>query len=141
MHPTLSSALEAICRERDDQKYAESYDAVEALLDEFGEDRLAERLFDEIPRTVPFELVAELFELLAWQTNDNGSAIHRVIEEWLIDGSDNRKLLVALNLGAYPFIDCQQMEHVLSALAEKNVRVSARCMDLIRSRSLLGKAP
>lgn len=134
MHPIISSALQAICRERDDQQYSESFDAVSALVQEFGEKDLAERLFSEIPRTVPFEIVAELFELLVWQTDDNGAAIHRTIEGWLREGVDNRKLLIALNLGTYPFIDHEEMERVLSNLAEVNPRVSDRCKKVIQSR-------
>ncbi len=105
-----------------------------------GEQQLAERLFDQIPRTIPFELVAELFELLVWQTNDNGAAIHRAIEAWLRAGFDNRKLLIALHLGAYPFVNPDEMETVLSELAEKNTRVAQRCNELILSRRSNGRA-
>jgi len=89
---------------------------------------------------VPFELVAELFNLLAWQTNDNGASVTRTIETWLREGTDNRKLLIALHLDVYPFIDDEEMERVLSHLAETNVRVSARCKELIRSRRGVGHA-
>ena len=79
MHPVISAALDAICLERDDQKYSASFDAVVAVVREFGERDLANVLFSEIPRTVPFELVAELFDLLAWQTNDNGASVSRAL--------------------------------------------------------------
>ena len=134
MHQLLKNALDAICRERDNQEYEEAFGAVESLVKEFGQQCLAERVFDQVPRTVPFELVSELFELLAWQTNDNGAVIHRTIEAWLLAGTDNRKLLVALHLGAYPFRDQREMETVLSALAASNARVASRCNELILSR-------
>jgi len=140
MHPVISAALDAICLERDDQQYSASFDTAAAVASEFGEPDLANILFSEIPRTVPFELVAELFNLLAWQTNDNGASVTRTIETWLREGTDNRKLLIALHLDVYPFIDDEEMERVLSHLAETNVRVSARCKELIRSRRGVGHA-
>jgi hypothetical protein len=140
MHPVISAALDAICLERDDQRYSASFDTVAAVVSEFGEPDLANILFSEIPRTVPFELVAELFDLLAWQTNDNGASITRTIEVWLREGTDNRKLLIALHLEVYPFIEDAEMERVLSHLAETNVRVSARCKELIQSRRGVGHA-
>ena len=75
MHPVLATALAKICQERDEKSYSASLDAVSAIVRHFGEVNLAEVLFSEIPRTVPFELVAELFDLLAWQTNDNGASM------------------------------------------------------------------
>ena len=140
MHPVISAALDAICLERDDKEYSVSFDAAAAVVREFGERDLANVLFSEIPRTVPFELVAELFDLLAWQTNDNGSSVTRTIEAWLREGRDNRKLLIALHLAVYPFIDYREMERVLSHLAETNFRVAARCKELMRSRRRDGHA-
>ncbi len=95
MHSVISAALDAICVERDDQQYSVSFDTAAAVVTEFGEPNLANILFSEIPRTVPFELVPELFDLLTWQTNDNGGSIHRTVETWLREGNDNRKLLIA----------------------------------------------
>lgn len=140
MHPVISAALDAICLERDDRKYSASFTAVDAVVTTFGELDLANILFSGIPRTVPFELVAELFNLLAWQTSDNGSSITRTIESWLRAGDDNRKLLIALHLDVFPFIDEGEMNRVLSDLAGANFRVSARCHELIRSRRGLGHA-
>lgn len=134
MLPIISTALDAICLERDDQKFSASFDAVSALLKEFGKQGLAERLFSEIPRSVPFELVAELFDFLAWQTEDNGGAIHRTIEDWLREGTDNRKMLIALNLEIYPFTDDKEMVQVLSHLAETNARIAGRCKEIIQAR-------
>jgi len=138
MHPVISAALDAICLERDDRSYSASFDAAVAVVREFGERDLANILFSEIPRTVPFELVAELFNLLAWQTNDNGASVTRTIEAWLREGQDNRKMLIALHLEVFPFIDDAEMYRVLSHLAETNVRVSARCKALIQSRRNAG---
>ncbi|MCO5412142.1 hypothetical protein [Ralstonia mojiangensis] len=139
MHPVISAALDAICLERDDQNYSASYETAAAIVKEFGERDLAEIVFSEIPRTVPFELVAELFNLIAWQTTDNGASVTRTIEAWLREGQDNRKLLIALHLEVFPFIDDEEMYRVLSHLGETNSRVSARCKELIWLRKAEGR--
>lgn len=134
MHKIISQALDTICLERDNQKYSASFDAVSAIVKEFGEQGLAERLFSEIPRTVPVEIVAELFEFLTWKTEDNGGAIHQTLENWLRDGTDSRKLLIALNSGVYLFKDDREMEQVLSQLMQTNARVAARCKEVLQAR-------
>ena len=75
MHPVLATALAKICQERDEKSYSASLDAVSAIVRHFGRSQFSRGTFLEIPRTVPFELVAELFDLLAWQTNDNSASI------------------------------------------------------------------
>jgi hypothetical protein len=132
MHKIISAALDAICLERDNKKYSASFDAAAAIVAEFGEVNLANILFSEIPRTVPFELVSELLDLLIWQTNDNGADIAKTIETWLREGTDNRKLLIALNIhDIYPFADSEEMERILTHLARTNGCVSSRCKELI----------
>lgn len=87
-----------------------------------------------LARTVPFEIVAELFDILSWQTNDNGADIHRTLERWLLEGLDNRKLLIALHVEVYLFLDEDERVRVLSDLAQKNSRVAARCKVLVENR-------
>jgi hypothetical protein len=135
MNPTISKVLDAICRERDNGRYSVSFDAAEELIAAYGEDGLADRLLNEIPRTIPFEIVAELFDILSWQTNDNGTDIARTLEGWLLAGLENRKLLIALHVEFYPFLDAEEMVRVLSDLADKNPKVAARCNFLIQQRS------
>ena len=140
MNPILDAALDAICREREEASFAAAFEAVEALHQAYGEEDLANRLFAEIPRTVPFEIVVELFDILAWETHDNGAAMTRTMEGWLRDGTDNRKLLIALHLEVFPFIDAQEMYAVLSRLeATATPRVRERCTQLIRERRELEK--
>lgn len=135
MNPILDAALEAICRERGEGDSSDTFEAVEALHQAYGEEDLANRLFAEIPRTVPFEIVVELFDILAWETRDNGAAMTRTMEGWLREGKDNRKLLIALHLEVYPFIDAQEMYAVLSKLEKTAIpRVRERCGELIRLR-------
>lgn len=140
MNPILDAALEAICRERGEGDSSDTFEAVEALHQAYGEEDLANRLFAEIPRTVPFEIVVELFDILAWETRDNGAAMTRTMEGWLREGKDNRKLLIALHLEVYPFINAQEMYAVLSELEKTAIpRVRERCAQLIRERRELEK--
>lgn len=135
MDPTISKLLDAICLERDNQEYSATFVMARELIEAYGEDGLADRLFNEVPRSVPFEIVAELLEILCWQTKDNGADIMRTLERWLLEGLENRKLLIALHVDAYPFLNGDEMVRVLSDLARKNPRVSARCKLLIQRRS------
>ncbi len=134
MHPSLKHALNIISIERNATEYSQAFDAVLEVVNVFGEPDLANRLFVEIPRTVPETLVAELFNLLAWQTNDNGAAMTREVEAWLREGLDTRKLTIAMGLQVYPFPDAQEMYQVLTTLAEVVPEVAARCQGLIALR-------
>lgn len=135
MYPAVQRAIDSICLSRDEDGWQSlDEDALAALVEEFGERDLADRLYEEIPRTVPFEIVCDLFDLLAWRTNDNRASVTRTAERWLREGIDNRKVLIALNLEVYPFIDPVEMDEVLSKLATNNSKVSARCRQMIKNR-------
>lgn len=134
MHPSLKQALDIINLERNAAEYTQAFDAVNHVVSVFGELDLANRLFAEIPRTVPEDLVVELFNLLAWQTNDNGAAMTREVETWLREQHDLRKLRIAMSLDVYPFPDAQEMYQVLSTLAAAIPEVAAMCQRLMTSR-------
>lgn len=134
MHPSLQQALDIITVERNAVEYTQAFAAMHDVVSVFGEHDLANRPFAEIPRTVAEELVAELFNLLAWQTNDNGAAMAREVETWLREGQDVRKLTIAMGLDVSPFPDAQEMYQVLSMLASSTPEVAARCQILITSR-------
>ncbi|MDB5997197.1 MAG: hypothetical protein JWP42_4333 [Pseudomonas sp.] len=134
MHQVVTRALDVITLESHEPEYTEAFNAVQAIVTEFGEDNLADRLFADIPESISFLLVAKLFDLLAWQTDDNGSAMTRAIEHWLVEGKNLRKVQIALNLDVYPFLDESEMYRVLSCVAEAHPQVSERCRQLISSR-------
>lgn len=141
MHPVIFAAVSAIQREHDSPDFPDSLEAVGALLCEFGEKDLADFLFASIPSTVPFQVVASLFDFLAWQTSDNGGAMTRTAEQWLREGDDERKLLIALHLQVYPFIDGAEMEQVLTHLAAIRPSVAERCLALIAARNGNARLP
>ncbi len=134
MHPSLAKALAIIEIERAAAEYTDAFDAVREVVLAFGQLNLANRLFSEIPRTVPAERVAQLFDFLAWQTDDNGAAMMREIEHWLREGQDTRKLVIAMGLQVLPFPDAHEMYHVLSTLALTTPQVAQRCQELIALR-------
>ncbi len=141
MHSTVEQALNTICQSRDEGDWRSlDEEVLEKLVEQFGEEDLANKLFEEIPRTVPYEVVCDLFDLLAWRTNDNGSSVTRTVESWLRDATDNRQLFIALHLNVYPFLDRQEMEDVLSKLAGRNHVFHHRCTELIAQRRLLNES-
>jgi hypothetical protein len=134
MKQQLANALEAISLERDQKVYTRSFIAVSELLREYEEENLAQRIFEDVPRTIQFELVAELFDFLTWSTNDNGAQIHRTIEAWILEASDERKISIALNLEIFPFVNAIEMYAALENLVKKHPCFFDRCNHLIESR-------
>ncbi|TDY88456.1 UNVERIFIED_ORG: hypothetical protein DFO49_4074 [Herbaspirillum seropedicae] len=135
MNPNLEQALFSIYSNQ--EKNSGDYDekALFAVVEEFGLPNLGDRIYTEIPPTVPFELVCILFDLLAWRTDDNGSSVRRATERWLIEGRDERRMLIALHLEAYPFISEEEMVEVLSKLKSTNPQITHRCAELVRMRT------
>ncbi|NWA81642.1 hypothetical protein [Pseudomonas sp. D2002] len=134
MHQVVERALRVIAAESHEPQYTEAFSAVHAVVIEFGEENLADRLFADIPDSIAFMQVARLFDFLAWQTDDNGSAMTRTAERWLVEGTDLRKIQIALNLEVYPFPDEHEMYRVLSDVAESFPQMADRCQQLISSR-------
>lgn len=138
MHHLLTRAIETICLNRDDGEWKSLDEEVLcAVVAEFGENGFvdADRLFREIPRSVPYEVVCDLFDLLAWRTKDNGESMTRTTDDWLREGKDIRKLRIALGLGVFPFLDEAEMHEVLTRLAETHSVIAYRCEELIGNRA------
>ena len=134
MRQVVERALSVIAAESSEPEYTEAFSAVRAVVVEFGEENLADRLFADIPDSIAFMQVARLFDFLAWQTDDNGSAMTHTAERWLVEGTDLRKIQIALNLDVYPFPDEHEMYRVLSDVAVSHPQVSDSCEKLISSR-------
>lgn len=137
MHPTVAKALAIIETESRAGHYTDAHDAARAIVIEWGEQDLADRLFVDIPGSVPFRRVSHLFDFLAWQTDDNGAAMTRTVERWLVEGRDIRKVQIALNLEVYPFPDAQEMYRVLTQTAKTFPQLAERCEQLIGDRQTL----
>jgi len=134
MHQVVERALNVIAVESSEPEYIEAFSASRAVVLEFGEENLADRLFADIPDSISFMQVARLFDLLAWQTEDNGSAMTRAIERWLVEGTNLRKVQIALNLDVYPFLDEREMDRVLSDVAVSLPEMADRCRQITSSR-------
>lgn len=135
MAAALAEVLAVLRRERG-TGYPAAHEAVQGWLDDFGEERLAERVIDAAPADAPVEDLADLFGFLVWATSDNGSQRCRTLERWLREGTDERRMCIALHPGAefYPFMDAQEMELELSRIANERPALRARCIDLIEQR-------
>ncbi|EUB84920.1 hypothetical protein [Pseudomonas sp. GM30] len=134
MHQVVERALNVIAAESSEPEYTEAFSAARAVVLEFGEENLADRLFADIPDSISFMQVARLFDFLAWQTEDNGSAMTRSIERWLVEGTNLRKVQIALNLEIYPFPDEREMYRVLSDVAASLPEMADKCQQIISSR-------
>lgn len=134
MHQVVERALNVIATESSEPEYTEAFSAARAVVLEFGEENLADQLFADIPDSISFMQVARLFDFLAWQTEDNGSAMTRAIERWLVEGTSLRKVQIALNLDVYPFLDEREMDRVLFDVAVSLPEMDDRCQQIISSR-------
>lgn len=140
MTPILDQLTEAIARERS-TSFRECFRLARALVDTYGEDRLADRLFDEIPYTVSWEIVADLLGILIWITKDDGAGITHSADDWLRAASDERKVHIALYLETFPFVDAEEMILVFSIVKDKFPDLKPRCDELIRERAKLQGDP
>ncbi len=136
MKEALSKAISTIECEQGG-RFNESFAQVNQLLAEYGETGLADRLLDEIPPTVSWEVVADLLGILIWSTSDNGAAIMRGAETWLREGNDIRKIMIGLSLDVYPFLDREEMQQVLERIAGLARGVTAKCEEVVASRRKL----
>lgn len=135
MNPLLKKTLETIKIE--DEDFKDSFDLVDEIVEQYGEDNLAIRLYNDIDETIDWKLIADLFCILVWSTNDNGHALTRETDRWLVEAVDIRKIKIALNLDVFPFIERSRMEDVLPHVAKKYPEVSERCLELIEKRRKL----
>jgi len=131
----VTETLDSVAAERGN--FVRSFDLVDELIRKFGEAGLAERLYAAIPRERPWEDIADLFGILSWSTSDDGSALMRTMEQWLVETTDVRQVHIALHLDFYPFSspssEAGMMERVLAAVAAKFPEVSEQCRGLLES--------
>lgn len=115
--------------------FRESFPLVNELLKEYGQEDLAERLYNDIPIDCPWEVVANLFGILIWSMDDSGAAaLFDATNQWLLEGNSLRRIKIALHIDVCPFYNQQQMRDVLTELANQYPEVAQQCYDFISSR-------
>ena len=124
--------LESISREAG--HFDESFNLVDKLIQEYGEERIATHLYAEIDESVDWAIIADLFGILVWSTSDNGRGLSQETEQWLVQADDPRKIKIALNLDVCPFLERKKMESVLNRVANKYPQLANECRHLIVSR-------
>ncbi|MEM8530417.1 MAG: hypothetical protein AAGF95_06220 [Chloroflexota bacterium] len=119
--------------------FADSFELVDQLLATYGENDLANRLYVDISEAVSWEIVVDLFNILLWSTSDNGHALTQLTDEWLRNGTDLRRIMIALHMDSFPFRNKAEMEQVLSELAIRHPTVHGRCYELIAAWSAISE--
>lgn len=132
MNTLLSKTLNKI--EEESGGFNESFALVDELVKMYGENDLANRIYSEINESTPWSVVANLFGILIWSTRDNGYALTKETEEWLVSADNPRKILIALNTGIYPFMEFEEMQFVLKRIINKYPSLEEQCNNLISSR-------
>lgn len=130
----LQQTLSAIESERKED-FDKSFLLVEKLLKQYGEENLAECLYNDIPEDCLWEVVADLFAILVWDVSDDGAAaLLTATDQWLLKGNNLRKIKIALHLDIYPFRNEPKMREVLTDLASRYPAIAQQCNDFIASR-------
>jgi hypothetical protein len=137
MNAHLAVAVAAVTKERGGE-LKEAFAAATRLVGEFGESDLAELVASQVPASVPCEVVSDLLSILEWSTRDNGEAIRKQAEQWLVEGTSLRKIQIALGLESYPFEQASRMETVLREVAKAHPQLAAHCNSLIEQRQAEG---
>ncbi|WGS53752.1 hypothetical protein LFL96_22160 [Paraburkholderia sp. D15] len=104
---------------------------VRHLLGAYGETSdLAELLWSDLPENYCLQDIADLLNLWAWRTNDNGKRIMCTLEKWVSDCSDLNKVWVALHQDACPFTEhSSRIEHLRRVMRVfPSLRVSCEAM-------------
>jgi hypothetical protein len=142
----VTETLDTIAAERGSERgnFNRSFELVDEIIRKLGEDGLAERLYGAIPVERPWADIADLFGILIWSTSDNGGALIRTMEQWLLDATDVRQCQIALHLDVYPFSSPSSedgmMERVLADVAAKFPETSDQCRELVESYQRKPKA-
>lgn len=129
----LTETLE--CIERESENFDKSYDLVDLVVEKYGEEGLAERLYSEIDKDIHWKVVADLYAILIWSTSDNGAQLIQTTDRWISECKDERKINIALNLDTFPFRRKTEMVEKLHVAAHKFPALSEKCNKLIQSRS------
>lgn len=130
----LEQTLRTIELELNDPSFSESFYWVNRLLDAAGEEQLAERLDQTISETWSWTVVGNLFGILSWSMSDNGAALLRTTEGWLREGSNLRRIQIALLQDTFPFRDPNEMFRVLEDIAQRFPEVADTCQQWITWR-------
>ena len=135
MNALLRRTIDVITVEHErGQGFDQSFTLVARVLEEFGGHDLANRLFDQLAEEVNWEIIAELFNILLWETEDNGRTLTETIELWLQEAQERGRVWIALNLEVYPFLKETDMQKVLATVATRMPDMAERCYELIESR-------
>lgn len=127
------TTLERMCAaiETEEEPDDELDTLADALLAEWGEPGIADRVMKEAPGEVKWRTLADVLSVLIWSTSDNGHGIARAAESWLRQGEDGRKAHVALHLDVYPFVDREEREQVLTTIGAKFPQLAERCRKIL----------
>lgn len=127
----VRAALEEVSRWRSYPR-SQSDEAICSLLASYSlHEQLADLLWADLPPSACPQDVADLLSMWFWRTADNGAAIRRTTERWIEESADSKKIAVALNLEAYPFLDDEVRLAKLKILAAQFPEHRARCESIV----------
>jgi hypothetical protein len=119
-----------------------TFDLARQLVNAYGQEDLAERLYADLPADGSWEGAAVLYHaifwVLQWQGRGDDTRLMESPERWLHDGTDLGKVRIVLHVEVYPFDRPAEMERVLRRVAARQPAVAERCRELIAARREAG---
>jgi hypothetical protein len=95
---------------------------------------ILDALYEHRAPNLPIHALADVLDRLLWCLDDNGAALLRVREQWLV-GDDKGRIELALAMNeSYPFSDAQRMREVLATISRTWPDLAARCEAVIAKR-------
>jgi hypothetical protein len=109
------------------------FEMVDELIRLFGESGLAEKLYEATPAHRPWRDLANVFGILIWSTSDNGHQLMHTMSRWLNDMSDERQVLIALEVG---FVDMEKEEMItlFGKIVDQYPSAAAPCRRILEWR-------
>jgi hypothetical protein len=89
---------------------------------------MADFIVDNSAHGLGAEAVADLFDRMVWILKDNGEALHRVVRRWLDEGTDLRRVQIALAMEeAFLYERRSEMEAAFLQLTLRYPELEATC--------------
>lgn len=109
-------------------------DALLSIIARVGEDNLPDHIAAAVESAIfNFDEGSLLIGVASYSTRDEGSSIQRVLDHWLETGSDELRILLALEHDTVPFRSRGHRIEVLTALAQRFPKFAYKCKQLLKA--------
>src|SRR5262249_3917204 len=110
------------------------------MLDERNVQAMMDLVIENSAPGLEPEVIADLFDRLIRILADNGAALHRIVRGWLEDGSDLRRLRIALAMDEVFFYDQRsELQADFQRLTSRGPELDAACKRILAAWDASGR--